>query len=86
MTKYEGTTLLEPIITIQEIFEDKKCEWKPCSLPATHWLVCPICSSKELQCDVHTEMVKKAPIGESVLFNVTCQHMVQQMECGVEKI
>jgi hypothetical protein len=48
--------------------------------------VCPICSSKELQCDVHTEMVKKAPIGESVLFNVTCQHMVQQIECGVEKI
>jgi hypothetical protein len=32
------------------------------------------------------EMVKKAPIGESVLFNVTCQHMVQQIECGVEKI
>lgn len=86
MTRHEGTTLLEPISTTEELSEDKKCEWTPCSLPATFWLVCPICSSKERQCDAHTEMVKKAPIGEHVLFNVTCQHMVQQMECGIEKI
>jgi hypothetical protein len=86
MTRHEGTTLLEPIITIEELSEDKKCEWTPCFIPATYWLVCPICSSKELQCQLHTDMVKKAPIGELVLFNVTCQHMVQQIECGVEKI
>ena len=86
MTRHEGTTLLEPIFTREELSEDKKCEWTPCSVPATHWLVCPICSSKELQCDVHTAMVQRAPVGELVVFNVTCQHMVQQIECGVEKI
>jgi hypothetical protein len=86
MVSHEGTTLLEPVITMLETSEERKCEWNPCSIPATYWLICPLCSSKELQCDVHTALVQRAPVGEVVLFNVTCQHTVQQLECGVEKI
>ena len=86
MTRHEGTTVLEPVILSEDTSEEKQCEWIPCPIPATYWLVCPICSAKELQCDVHTDMVRRAPAGELVVFNVTCQHMVQQIECGVERI
>jgi hypothetical protein len=86
MNKPEGATFLEPVVYLRDLSEDNICEWDPCPNPATYWLVCPICSSKELQCDNHTIMVQKAPIGETVMFNCTCLHTVQQMECGVEKI
>jgi hypothetical protein len=86
MTRHEGTTLLQPLIFLRETPVDKQCEWSGCSIPATYWIICPICSAKELQCDNHTLEVKRAPFGETLIFNCTCLHTVQQMDCAVEKI
>jgi len=73
-------------IFVREENNDKLCEWNDCREPATHWLVCPVCGAKELQCDEHSNMIRSAPVGVTVYFNITCKHVVMQVSCGVEPL
>lgn len=85
MTNIDTSTRLEQI-NIRVEGTNRKCEWVNCDEVATAWLVCPVCNSKELQCSFHSNVVRNAPVGVLVTFNVTCQHIVQQISCGIEPL
>ena len=81
------TTLLE--LTLEDFLLDDKeqlCEWHSCGAPAEYWLICPVCGSKEYQCEEHSLMIQNAPVGPTVIFDRSCQHHVQQYKCKTEKI
>lgn len=80
------TSVLDEVVISEINNLELKCEWKNCSNKAVDWLICPMCSSRELQCAEHTKAVRNAPIGETVIFNQTCQHHVLQRSCGIEPI
>ena len=80
-------SLLESILEHEDLEnKDRPCEWESCKKPAEFWLICPICSAHEVQCDEHSQMIRKAPIGETVIFDRSCNHRVQQRECLTKPI
>jgi hypothetical protein len=80
-------TVLERVLEDHELgAQDRPCEWETCRKPAAFWLICPVCSAREVQCEEHSMMIRKAPIGEVVLFDRSCNHNVQQCQCLVEPI
>ena len=80
-------TVLEIVLEDQELgAQDRPCEWETCTAPAAFWLICPVCSAREVQCEEHSLMIRKAPIGEVVLFDRICNVNEQQWECLTEQI
>lgn len=86
------TELIAPNI-IEKVKEPERfldggecCEWENCEALAESLLICPVCGAKELECSPHSDMMRNAPMGEIVIFNVTCFHRVQQRRCLHEKL
>jgi len=80
-------TFLEIVFNVEGLDEkDRPCEWETCNAPAAFWLICPVCSAREVQCEEHSLMIRKAPIGEVVVFDRSCYHNVQQCQCSTEPI
>ena len=80
-------TFLEIVLQDQNLAnKDRPCEWQTCRKPATYWLICPVCSAREVQCEEHSLMIQKAPLGEVVVFDRSCYHQVQQCQCSSEPI
>jgi len=80
-------TFLEIVHENHELGQkDRPCEWETCNAPTAFWLICPVCSAREVQCEEHSMMICKAPIGEVVLFDRSCNHSVQQSQCSTEPI
>jgi hypothetical protein len=81
------STFLEIVLENQNLEnQDTPCEWETCKKPAEFWLICPACSAREVQCEEHSLMIRKAPLGETVVFDRSCYHQVQQCECLTEPI
>ena len=76
--------ILEQIHTEEDFAADEHCQWETCQDTATHNLICPVCSSKELLCTPHAVMIQNARIGEVLVFNCTCDHRVLRTKCSVE--
>ena len=86
MSSISGSTLLDPVVLNDENATERKCEWTNCDIEATHWLICPACGAKELQCTVHSNMIRNAKVDDTVIFNCTCNHTVLQLRCGIEPL
>ena len=66
--------------------KERPCEWETCRAPAAFWLICPLCSAREVQCEEHSLKIRNAPVGEILTFDLTCNHRVQQCQCLTEPI
>jgi hypothetical protein len=56
-------TVLEIVLEDDEQSQqDTPCEWETCTAPAFFWLICPVCSAREVQFEAHPLMIRKAPI------------------------
>lgn len=86
MGSMTGTTVLEQVVVNNDQDDSPRCEWNDCKAKATHWLICPVCGAREYQCTPHSDGVKNAPIGNTILFNCTCQHTVLAASCGIEPL
>jgi len=79
--------LLEQVFDFKQIDDtDRPCEWMTCPQPAEFWLICPLCGAREVQCAEHSRMIRNAPPGVTVVFDLTCNHCVQQRQCLTEPI
>ena len=86
MSSISGSTLLDPIVLNKENSDERRCEWLTCEAEATHWVICPVCGAKELQCTLHADVVRNAKIDDTLLFDRTCNHTVLQISCRVEPL
>jgi hypothetical protein len=62
------------------------CDYMECLGAATHRLICPVCSLFEFMCDPHTKDAKAAKRGSWIVFDKSCKHRVDMVDCGKEPI
>ena len=79
-----GGLVLEHIFTEDDFNNEESCQWEICKDPATHWLICPVCSAREFLCNPHTVMIRNAKVGEVLVFNCSCNHKVLRTKCTIE--
>jgi hypothetical protein len=62
------------------------CDYVSCDDTATHRLICPECSLFEFMCDPHAQAAKQAKKGSWIVFDKSCKHRVDMVDCGKEPI
>lgn len=81
-----GTNTEDKTSSIEHLDFGVTCDYMNCDGLATHRLICTECALFEFMCDPHTKDAKAAKRGSWIVFDKSCKHRVDMVDCGKEPI